>query len=671
MLAVPEELFFPDVRTGRSGRLRTGLYTGRLPIRITVGDTSFDEVDIEVRSKKLGYLEDYRWMLRDLTEDFTEILLDAFAPTEQTFAPVPEREAETLYHRFCWLKSLLETETFEASIQRIVSSPYVTWSDISEVRPVRYGVRPTPSFYRQLASRFPRFELPHAIGRIDTVPIDVEVTQSEETADNVPNRFVKTALLRWRSEVAYIKHVLGTSPSTSTTRRGLQETEEVLEHLDHLLGQTVFKSVGELREQVGANQVLLRKEGYKEVLHAYLQSELASRLAWDGSEDVFSGGQRDVASLYEFWVYLQLASGLSDLLDQPFKLRDLFALTPGGFRLHLKQRNAAVLQGETQRFGRRIRVRFWYNRSFGRAGSWTQTMRPDYTIELKSIGGSQIRLKPVLLHFDAKYRIEDLTQVFGDAGKGPEKKRRAKRTDLLKMHAYKDAIRHSAGAYVVYPGELDQPLFEHHEILPGLGAFALRPLANGGSTTKQIMGFINDVLDHFALQVTQHERYRFWKEQTYSKQTSGPKVPAAEFIPKPPRDTLLLLGYVKSQAHLDWIERNGLYNLRADDRTGSVGVSGKEASVSIVALYGEGMPFLRLYTIDAAPVVWDRDQMQTAGYPQPRGKSYLCLKIRRITDGRWDSTVTVKQIEKIAPSIKGAPVVLTWAEFAVMRAMSE
>ena len=48
------------------------------------------------------------------------------------------------------------------------------------------------------------------------------------------------------------------------------------------------------------------------------------------------------------------------------------------------------------------------------------------------------------------------------------------------MHAYRDAIRRSAGAYVIYPGDEERtPFMEHHEVLPGLGAFPLRPGATG------------------------------------------------------------------------------------------------------------------------------------------------------------------------------------------------
>ena len=40
------------------------------------------------------------------------------------------------------------------------------------------------------------------------------------------------------------------------------------------------------------------------------------------------------------------------------------------------------------------------------------------------------------------------------------------------MHAYKDAIRRTGGAYILYPGESEEwRKIGFHEVIPGLGAF--------------------------------------------------------------------------------------------------------------------------------------------------------------------------------------------------------
>ena len=69
-------------------------------------------------------------------------------------------------------------------------------------------------------------------------------------------------------------------------------------------------------------------------------------------------------------------------------------------------------------------------------------MRPDYTVLLWPVGMSEheVELTSTIghLHFDAKYRVEQVDQMFGnddagefdDSGMGV-----SKRSDLLKMHS--------------------------------------------------------------------------------------------------------------------------------------------------------------------------------------------------------------------------------------------
>lgn len=96
------------------------------------------------------------------------------------------------------------------------------------------------------------------------------------------------------------------------------------------------------------------------------------------------------------------------------------------------------------------------------------------------------------VHFDAKYRVDNIRELLGDITDDEaferdteavqENRTAAKYSDLLKMHAYRDAVRRTAGAYVLYPGNPGDNISPYncfHEILPGLGAFAIRPNAEG------------------------------------------------------------------------------------------------------------------------------------------------------------------------------------------------
>ena len=125
----------------------------------------------------------------------------------------------------------------------------------------------------------------------------------------------------------------------------------------------------------------------------------------------------------------------------------------------------------------------------------------------------------------------------------------AKRGDLLKMHAYRDAIRRSSGAYVLYPGNEPRVMRQHHEVLPGLGAFPFVPGSDGHASVGAVREFLEELLDHVATQASNRERAAFWTDVAHD----GPSPQQTDFVPldRPPADTSVLLGYCQSAPHRD------------------------------------------------------------------------------------------------------------------------
>lgn len=214
---------------------------------------------------------------------------------------------------------------------------------------------------------------------------------------------------------------------------------------------------------------------------------------------------------------------------------ELFEAASDGFGLKLKSGNLFSTGGvEVLYMGKPLRLQFAYNRTFTvpqpnpikkrleynssypASGSWTRQMRPDFTISIWEEGltadEAELDNKICHIHFDAKYSITSLSKAFGtdseklETVKAEEKAGRYRRGDLLKMHSYRDAIRRTHGAYIIYPGAGANPnkgyngyhaWMEYHEILPGLGAFQLSPGSTSNQSTKIIHNFLSDVLDQF------------------------------------------------------------------------------------------------------------------------------------------------------------------------------
>jgi predicted component of viral defense system (DUF524 family) len=633
----PTDVFDTDSPNGLTGRLRPGRHTGT--IFASVLDHSgavVAKTDFEVRSRKLEYMDEYRWMLERITDDAAETVMHRFSAGTQRFIPTTTGNPETIYQRFALIKAFLESDQFENAISLILRRPHVEF--LAEAEPIDpgRGMKPGRALMRTIASPGPRMSTGlRAVAGLTSLPAKVDRVRHLETVDTVPNRFVLHVLNYWRSTAASVRLALTGLESPSAVR-GVREAAAVEDRLEAVIGSPLLKKVGVLEAFPAGNQVLQRREGYRELFRAFLQGEVAAAIEWAGGEDVFSAGLRDVATLYEYWVFFELARVLGEVLGEPLDLSELFAVGANRLTLQLKRGIGSRLRGRTRRRNREISVSLYFNRQY-KSDSWTEPVRPDCSIEFHVAGQSH---GPTRLHFDAKYRVQYLKDILRDADAEPEAPdenppHSAKSEDLLKMHAYRDAVRRTAGAYVLYPGSDENPeknLAKYHEILPGIGAFVLRPTSDGrgaGPGVSALVEFLESVVDHLASRGTSRERSGFWEDLSYAGWKTRDEVRVDEMVEghKPPADVSVLLGFVKTETHRNWIHRTGLYNLRSDDRLGSVGVTSPEVAAEIVVLYNPRWAEAEMYTTTGFVLPRTKAQLVESGYPEPRGDQYLCLEL--------------------------------------------
>src|SRR5262249_15129395 len=158
-----------------------------------------------------------------------------------------------------------------------------------------------------------------------------EVERHVETIDNTPNRFVKHALEQWSALLGRIEAILEREEESATRNRGLREVQEVAGTLNTVLGHPMFREIGPMARLPAENTVLQSKEGYRDVWRAYWETEAAGCLAWEGGDEVFGAGKRDVAQLYEYWVFLGLARLVSSLCGSRAMLDALVTKSDSGW----------------------------------------------------------------------------------------------------------------------------------------------------------------------------------------------------------------------------------------------------------------------------------------------------------------------------------------------------
>ena len=637
--------FSHSPRHPNAGTLKTGIYVGSLSlaIRDTELDCEIAKVNIEIKSVKAEYRTDYRKMLEDITAYYTDLVLMQGSPVTQKLEIDNDTPQQTLYQRYAFVRSIVENSAFQEAINKIVASPVRKWEETIVERDVSNVKRLSRRNMHQIASsrdRIPVYNgdeigLPHGL---NSVPRTLTVAYKRDTLDNQENQFVKFVL---RSFSSFCSELRGKKNANDRLKAEIDKTMDVLNgHLSTLF----FKQVS-MPSQLNLNSpVLQRKEGYREILQAWLMFDLAAKLSWKGGDNVYEAGKRNVAVLYEYWVFFKLLEVISRVFDiDPVSVNKLVKTDADRINLEIQQGKMTMIEGLYDTGSRKFNVRFYYNRTFAhtredeeldKSGSWTMNMRPDYTLSIWpgeiSIDQAEREDLIVHIHFDAKYRVNKIDLGVDDSMNDEqmseallnEKKEQEegiyKRADLLKMHAYKDAIRRTSGAYILYPGTVQRRLKGFHEIIPGLGAFCLTP-SNYDEELITLQVFLLKIVEHMLDRTSQRERMSYYINNVYNT----PSKSVREEMPEPagdnrdflPDETWVVLGYVKNDKQLEWIRKTGLYNFRTGTQNGSIRLSRNLVSSRYLLLHahGESIQFVRL--ADEGPRVFRRSDLLRMGYP--------------------------------------------------------
>ncbi len=664
------------------GRIVPNIYVGTLTLFVSDSTQEGNEftITIEVLATKFdteldkSYRENYRFMLKDITDKCTELLMQINSPVEQNFETDFSRDNETIYQRFSFINAILQNKDFEEAVLKIIASPKTNWDTEEEVVDIRRIKRFNNAATKQITSGSNRIHLqtshPLYKAGIQSIPNKINSFRKIEHTDTPENRFIKHALevfLRFAEDCQqYFKDKGYSRPSI--------EASNLATKLDGYLSQSFFKDISRPTSLKLNSPVLQRKGGYREVLSTWLQFDLAAKLVWKGGDDVYKAGKRDIATLYEYWLFFTLY----DLFKSKFKIKDieheeqsykhLIEPTKDGLNVMVKQGKHTALYGYFITENRVLKVKFSYNRSFKggtkytdeQAGSYTTTLRPDYTLSiwpaiLKEKEAEKQELI-VHIHFDAKYKVTQFqiqTSIDNDLIEQEENNERKgiyKNADLLKMHAYKDAIRRSGGAYVLYPGTEKKEIRGFHEIIPGLGAFSINPTGQNNDISE-LSKFVDLVIDHLLDRASQRENVIHKNHLIYQIDKKDNDIlhePIPEYLSGTkliPDETFVLVGYATTPNRFKWYEDNNKYIFRMDEEMGSLELNNEVVNAKYLLLRRSGETNASaLYEIKSkGPKVFSTVHLDKLKYPPSKNPKeyYLAIEIQKVTspefeNGSWD-----------------------------------
>lgn len=224
--------------------------------------------------------------------------------------------------------------------------------------------------------------------------------------------------------------------------------------LGRALVDPLFADVGEMRSIPASSRVLMRREGYRQMLYLWRLFHLARRPLFGTLQRAIE--LRSIDQLYEMWCFFALVDDIQVALGITPEL-SLGVSDEHG----LKWKATARFEAEGE---------LVYNQS---KKGYSVSLRPDFLWYRN--GKPEVAL-------DAKFRLD--RHVFEDG----TDETTVKQDDLYKMHTYRDALGLRA-AVVVYPGEDTRfwtvNRFNHQfnlrtllvETINGVGAIPLVPRA--------------------------------------------------------------------------------------------------------------------------------------------------------------------------------------------------
>lgn len=182
------------------GTIRTGVYVGQLTLIVCElsRNTEVGQAKLEIRSVKADYESDYRTMLDEIAEYYTDLVLMQGSPVTQTLEVDENCNSQTLYQKFSFVRSIIDSDSFQTAIHKIIQNPVRKWADTTIEKDICSVKRFSKRNIKQIATSKDRILLPsdsslNAIG-IGTIPRKIAVDYKCDTIDNHENQFVKLAL---------------------------------------------------------------------------------------------------------------------------------------------------------------------------------------------------------------------------------------------------------------------------------------------------------------------------------------------------------------------------------------------------------------------------------------------------------------------------------------------
>ncbi|UTI43283.1 DUF2357 domain-containing protein [Niallia sp. RD1] len=463
------------------GELSTKNFVGTLDLSLGTAEVFL----CEIAARKIDYERDYTYFLNEIAEESSNLLMQ-FGGLTRIHISNNELHSDKFSQIF-QLRSIMKElpEAIDTVLLKFHNKLYS--NEIHE--PIGLGKLPDTQL---MAQKIFHLDLKPK-GILDKkfngyTPERIVTTEKNETNDTPENRYIKAFLEELHFIIQKLHKTLEQNTNMGNPKKIFLlyelEVRKWLDIIENYLSLYEFRGIGRMNFFPSNSQVLQNRAGYQDVLLLDLRLQSGMQLNWNPlmavTNDIYV---KPVYELYEVWCFFILRNILRELLGSEIKTINLFTNdSKVNFNLRKGSASGLVFQkGKTM-------LTLYYNKEFSRhtkgEKSYSLSFRPDFTFQFSNEGKDYPNY---LIHFDAKYKIDNLNDLESEI-------KSSKKEDIIKMHAYKDGILNTLGAYVLYPGNEFRNFQVGNDIIPGIGAVPLAP--NNTDARSKLKSFISDIINH-------------------------------------------------------------------------------------------------------------------------------------------------------------------------------
>lgn len=619
-------------------------------------------VTFDVVSPKLDTKNDYKSLLREVNEEYENVIYRYLSITMQQFSRGRLNTDAT------WMAAFQSVvDDYVKNVKRVIQSPH---SQIVNFRTSRKAER-IKFWPPAMEERYGEIEKE---GKQEVYYFGYNEAYS--THDTMENRFVKHTLQSIGRRLSTIITTVLSSTQEELSERHRQMWTDYQTSLRKLSKHPFFKSVGKFDGMKQESLVLQSRIGYQQIYKNWLKLKRGIDL-YNGAANI---GTLQICEIYELWCFIKMKNLVAEVLgiDKNKPSHEQLISEPKGTLLnpftnssleHMVEFRYPSAE-ETDDNERSVQlsahkgdvVTLHYQQTFNRASGKSESgkgihtatteQRPDIVLNIHKASGEVL----LTYLYDAKYRVINDKKLDKDfekqdiiendnmpGGDYPP-------TDAInQMHRYRDAIYYSKehepyrskeiiGGYILFPGRGSDEYIKNRYYSASIqdvniGAFPLLP--NNSSLLKT---HLEDLLLRYS--TTDIHVAKSKPQRTLAYVTEEEK---AGMI----ADDLVMVAVAGSEEKRQWTFNKLWYNIPLDKIADS---PWNQAKYLLLYVTGEKDVGNLCKIVRTRHDVWTKERLIQSDYPnEPHSPSYFMIRIRKPSD-------TDAELQKLTFHVRDIPI---------------